>query len=177
MWRRVTCLMLVTSGAVCDQEAGEAAKRDVGVVHAARTQDAADLLQVAAHRGRLSRGHRAQAAPRWAAAVAGSRRTPGWLAGRMAGEDLGVDDLGGLAVLGGQPVIGQVQVDPGGLDRGVPGLGLHGFECHAGLPEPGQAGVAQLVAGRVREAGAASGAGEDLVQSLGQTRAFRGWGP
>jgi hypothetical protein len=45
--------------------------------------------------------------------------------GGLAGEDLRVDYLGGLAVPGGEPVIGQAQVDPGGLDRGVPGLGLH----------------------------------------------------
>jgi hypothetical protein len=31
-------------------------------------------------------------------------------------EDLGVDGLGGFAVLIGQPVVGQVQVDAGGLD-------------------------------------------------------------
>ena len=42
----------------------------------------------------------------------------------MVDEDLRVDGLGGLAVLIRQPVIGQVQVDAGGLDRGVPGLGL-----------------------------------------------------
>ena len=84
----------------------------------------------------------------------------------MAGEDLGIEDLGGLAVLGGEPVIGQMEVDPGGLDRGMAGLGLHRLQRHPGLPQPGQAGVPQLMTGRVRETGAAPGTGQHLVQSL-----------
>jgi hypothetical protein len=84
----------------------------------------------------------------------------------VVGEYLGVEDLRGLPVLGGEPVVGQVQVDPGGLDRGVPGLGLHRLQRHPGLPESGQAGVAQLVAGRMREAAAAPRTGQHLVQSL-----------
>jgi hypothetical protein len=43
---------------------------------------------------------------------------------RLTGEDLRVNDLGRLPVLGGEPVIGQMQVDPAGLDGGVAGLGL-----------------------------------------------------
>ncbi len=89
-------------------------------------------------------------------------------AGRVgcAGEDLGVDDLGGAAVLRGQPVIGQVQVDPGRLDRGVPGLGLDRLQRHPRLPQPGQAGVPQLVAGRMRQPGPGAGAVEDLVDPV-----------
>ena len=73
-------------------------------------------------------------------------------ADRLAGVDLGVEDRCCSAVLVGQPVVGRMQVDPGGLDRGMAGLGLHGLECHPGLPEPGQAGVPQLVAGVPRDA-------------------------
>src|SRR5690606_14994772 len=70
--------------------------------------------------------------------IAGSG-TPGWPPARFrrgarwqrhtggtGGVDLAVDDLGGTAVLGREPVISQVQVDPGRLDRGVTGLCLHG---------------------------------------------------
>ena len=96
---------------------------------------------------------------------------------RGAGEDLGVDDLGGLAVLRGQPVIGQVQIDPGRLDRGVPGLGLHRLQRHPGLPQPGQAGVPQLVAGRVLQPGPAPGAVQDLVEPARRQRLARGAGP
>ena len=41
-----------------------------------------------------------------------------------------------------------MQVDAGRLDRDVPGLGLDRFECHARFAEPGQTGVAQLMARR-----------------------------
>ena len=51
-------------------------------------------------------------------------------------------------VLAGEPVVGQMQVDLGRRDRAVTGLGLQRFERHAGLAEPGEAGVAQLVTGR-----------------------------
>lgn len=51
-------------------------------------------------------------------------------------------------------------------NRGVTGLGLDRLECHPGLPEPGQAGVLQLVTRRVRQTGAAPGTGEDLIESL-----------
>lgn len=40
-----------------------------------------------------------------------------------------------------------MQVDPSGLDEPVPGLGLHRFQRHAGLTQPGQKGVAELMAG------------------------------
>jgi hypothetical protein len=94
---------------------------------------------------------------------------------RVVGEDLRVDGLGGLAVLGGEPVIGQVQVDPGGLDRGVPGLGLDRLQCHPSLPESGQTGVPQLMAGPVGDARAAAGAIEHLVQSCWRQRLPAAW--
>jgi len=40
---------------------------------------------------------------------------------------VGVDGTHGLVVFVGQPVVGQVQLDPGRLDRDVPGLGLDRF--------------------------------------------------
>ena len=83
---------------------------------------------------------------------------------RVGGEDLRVDRLGSLAVLGGQPVIGEVQVDPGRLDRCMAGLSLDRLQRHPGLPEPGQAGVPQLVAGGVGQTRPVPGALEDLVQ-------------
>ena len=45
----------------------------------------------------------------------------------------------------------------------MPGLGLHRLQRHTGLPQPGQAGVAQLVARRVRQPRAAPGGDQDLV--------------
>jgi hypothetical protein len=42
---------------------------------------------------------------------------------RVFGEDLGIDDLGGMPVLGRERVIDQMQIDPGRLDRDMPGLG------------------------------------------------------
>jgi hypothetical protein len=86
------------------EEAGEAAQCHVGVHHAARPEHAADLVQVSAHRPGDAPGPCRPARPRPAAAR--GRRSPGTAGGGMAGEDLRVDGLGGLAVLGGQPVIG-----------------------------------------------------------------------
>jgi hypothetical protein len=80
---------------------------------------------------------------------------------------VGIDGPDGLVVLVGQPVVGQVQVDPGRLDRDVPGLGLDGFERHARLPQPGEAGVSELVAGGPLESGTLAGAQEDRLHSLG----------
>ena len=51
MWRRVTCAVQVTSGAVSTRNAAKRAQGQVGAADAARAQDAADLGQVAAHRG------------------------------------------------------------------------------------------------------------------------------
>jgi len=71
---------------------------------------------------------------------------------------LGVDGFSGAPVLAGQPVVGQVQVDLGGADRPVPGLSLQGFEGHAGLAKPREAGVAQLVTGAVGQPRSLAGA-------------------
>ena len=84
----------------------------------------------------------------------------------MLGEGLGIDGFGGAAVLPGQPVIAQVQVDAGGFDAGVPGLGLDRLQRHPSLPQPGQAGVAQLVTRRVRQASALPRAQHDLVEPV-----------
>ena len=126
------------------EERGERAQCQVSVADAARPQHAGDLLQVTAHRGGDPGDRLGQLRP-----VRQQRRaaSPGAPRGRVTGEGLGVDGLGGLAVLGGQPVIAQVQVDPGGLDRGVPGLGLHRLQAHPGFAQLGQAGMPQLVAG------------------------------
>jgi hypothetical protein len=56
------------------------------------------------------------------------RRSPGgFLHGEHLGDrgSVGVAQRGGAPVLPGKPVIGQVQVDAGGLDAEVPGPGLH----------------------------------------------------
>jgi hypothetical protein len=47
----------------------------------------------------------------------------------------------------------------------VTGLGLGRFQGHAGLSQPGEAGVPQLMAGQVRDVGAGAGPGHDLVQA------------
>ena len=160
------------------EEGGERAQRQVGAADAARPQHAADLGQVAAHRGRDLRDGGLQVGPGGqrthsvgAPRRPVHRRLPGSARpGGLAGEDLRVDHLRGLAVLGREPVIGQVQVDAGRLDRGVPGLGLHRLQRHPGFPQPGQAGMAQLVAGRVVQAGPPPRGSQDLIGSLGRQR-------
>jgi hypothetical protein len=82
------------------------------------------------------------------------------------GELVGVDQRGGLLILLGEPVVGQVQVDAGRFDRAVTGLGLHRLQRHPRLAQPGQAGVAQLMAGSRGQPGPLAGAGEDLVQAF-----------
>ena len=67
---------------------------------------------------------------------------------------VGVDPCSSAPVLAGEPVVGEVQVDPGRLDRGVPGLGLDRFELHPGLAEAGETGVAELMAGGAVQSGA-----------------------
>ena len=90
---------------------------------------------------------------------------------------LGLDGFDGPAVLVGQPVHVEVQVDPRGGDRAVAGLGLDGFDGHPRLAQAGEAGVAQLVAGAVAETGPLPGGADDLVetrhrQRLAATRSF-----
>jgi hypothetical protein len=62
------------------------------------------------------RGRRQPALPRRDAGVS---RSFGYRRGGRAG--LGVDGVSDPQVLLGQPAVGQVMVDPGGLDAGVPG--------------------------------------------------------
>ncbi len=88
----------------------------------------------------------------------------------MLGEDLGVDRFRCAPVLARQPVIGQVQVDPGRLDRGVPGLGLDRLQSHPRFAQPGQTGVPQLVAGRVREPGPPACTVEDFIDAISRKR-------
>jgi hypothetical protein len=61
-------------------------------------------------------------------------------------------------------------VDPGRLDRPVPGLGLDGLQSHARLPQPSETRVAQLVTRRVRQASPAAGAVEDLIKPVSGQR-------
>ena len=62
---------------------------------------------------------------------------------------IGVDQRGSAPIFLGQPVIGQMQVDPGRLDRQMPSLGLHRLQRHPGLTQPGQTRVPQLMARRM----------------------------
>src|ERR1017187_2611710 len=78
----------------------------------------------------------------------------------------GVDELGGVAVLVGQPVVGQVQVDPRRLDRDVTGLGLDRLESHPGFSQSGQTGVAELVAGGPFESRSPSGGPHDDIDAV-----------
>ena len=83
----------------------------------------------------------------------------------------------GPAVLVGQPVDAEVEIDPGRGDRAVSGLGLDGFDGHARLAQSGEAGVAQLVAGAVGQTGPHPGGADDLVEAghrerLAATRSF-----
>ena len=52
----------------------------------------------------------------------------------------------------------------------MPGLGLQRLDRHARLPQAGQTGVAQLVAGAVRQPRPGPGAGDDLVQPVDRQR-------
>ena len=77
-------------------------------------------------------------------------------------------------ILAGEPVVGEVQVDPGRLDRGVTGLGLDGFEFHAGFSQPGQTGVAKLMTGGSLQAGPVAGAAHDRVDAIDRQRLAAG---
>ena len=89
---------------------------------------------------------------------------------RVLGEDLGVDRFRGPPVLAGEPIISQVQVDPGRLDRRVPGLGLDRLQRHPRFAQPGQTGMPQLMTGRVREPGTAARTVEDFIDAIGRKR-------
>jgi len=81
----------------------------------------------------------------------------------------GIDQFGSAPVLGGQPFVGQVQVDPGGLDAQMPALA-----CTASSIIPASRRrvryVWRLMAGRVVQPGPAAGAAHDLIQSLRRQR-------
>ena len=62
---------------------------------------------------------------------------------------LGINGLSCTYVLTSEPIVGEMQIDLRRGDRPVTGLGLQRFEGHAGLAEPGEAGVAQLVTRRM----------------------------
>ena len=154
------------------EERGERAQRQVSAADTAWPQHAADLGQVTAHRGRDLRDDRLQPGParQDAHPVGPPRRRPVHRLlpgtappGGMTGENLRVDHLCGLAVLRREPVTGQVQVDPGGLDRGMPGLGLHRLQRHPSFAEPGQARVPQLMAGRMLQASPPPCRSQDLI--------------
>ena len=151
MWRRVTCAVDVTSGAVSTRNAAKDRSAWSGS-RTLRSQDERDLVEVAAHRVHDQRTHpellpgRQQQRPAHrrlltAGAQGGRRR----LARRSPQRPFGI---------GKRANNGQVQVDPGRFDRGVPGLGLDRFQGHPGLTEPGQTGVAQFVTRRMGQAGA-----------------------
>ena len=93
--------------------------------------------------------------------------------GRSSGhphQRLGLDGFCGSAVLLGQPVHVEVQVDPRRGDGAVTGLGLDGFDDHPRLAQAGEAGVAQLVTGAVAETGPLPGGADDLVQTRHRER-------
>ncbi len=93
---------------------------------------------------------------------------------RLHRDELGgrvsVDTSDGAPVLAGEPVVGEMQVDARRLDRHVPGLCLDRFEFHPGLAEPGQAGVAELVARRPLQPGALAGPSQDRVDPVAGQR-------
>ena len=76
----------------------------------------------------------------------------------------------GLAVLLGQPVDAEVQVDPGRRNRAMSGLGLDGFDGHPGFAQSGEAGVSELMTGAVDESSPRPGGAEDLDDPLARER-------
>ncbi len=75
--------------------------------------------------------------------------------------------LSGPSILVGQPVASQTEIDPGGGDGPVTGQHLNGLDGHARLLQPGEAGVAELVAGPMHQSGPGPGGAEHLVQTFG----------
>lgn len=73
-----------------------------------------------------------------------------------------------MQVLLDEPAVRQVDVDAGGFDGAVSGLGLNRFQGHARLPQSGQAGVPELMTGQFRQSGPLPDAVEDLVQAVGR---------
>ena len=71
-----------------------------------------------------------------------------------------------MAVLVGQPVVGQVQVEAGRLDRDMAGLGLDRLEGHPGFSEPGETGMSKLMARGPLEAGPISCGAHDHIDAV-----------
>lgn len=86
---------------------------------------------------------------------------------------LSVDRLGRSPVLVGQPVVGEMEVDLGGADRPVPGLGLDRFQGHAHFPQAGETGVAQLVTRAVAEPSSSAGVADHWFHALDRQRLTR----
>src|SRR3546814_10635051 len=79
-----------------------------------------------------------------------------------------LDRLGGSCVLIGEPAVAEMQVDARRRDRAVTGLGLERLDSHAALTEPGEARVAQLMAGAMDQPGPGPGCGEHGVEPVGR---------
>ena len=85
-------------------------------------------------------------------------------------QSLSLNGLDRPPVLVGQPVRPQVEVDPYRRNGAVSGLGLNSLDGHTRLPQPGEAGVAQLVTGPVVETGPSPCGPHDLVESRNRER-------
>ena len=57
----------------------------------------------------------------------------------------------------------------------MPGLCLDRLQCHAGLAQPGEAGVTELVTGQLLDACTFSGPGDDFVQPSRTERLPAAW--
>ena len=73
-----------------------------------------------------------------------------------------------------EPVGTQMQINPRGGDRTMPGLDLQRLDGHAALTQAGEARVAQLVTCPMNQTGASSRVGEHLVEAFGRERASLG---
>ena len=168
---------------VLGEPAGELTQRAVGGIDAARGEERGELHQVAAHRRRQLRCPSRQLGPLPMGHVAGDPRlddrfdgghdVTSWRAISSAVSTSISSD--GPPVLAGEPVVGEMEIDAGRLDRAVPGLGLHRLQRHARLAQPGQAGVAQLMAGAALQPGPSAGAGDDLIEPFERERPAASW--
>ena len=70
-----------------------------------------------------------------------------------------------------------MQLEAGGFDRAVPGLGLDRLQRHPGLTQPGETGMPQLMTGQVLDPGATPGSGDDLIEPGPRSTAIPDGGP
>jgi hypothetical protein len=98
-------------------------------------------------------------------AAATSRSCWDWQAAGGAGRCRGRQPAGPGVPRHGQDARALAYPGRGPLDRGVAGLSLHRLQRHSSLPQPGQAGVAQLVARRGRQSGPLPCGVQDLVNA------------